>query len=605
MAQVGEGPNNPIVLHGDTGSVTLDFRSFGISILRPLPVEYGVLEHTAWLRLDAETAGMFAAQYTGPITTASTYRTELLADAPRVWYRLNEPAGAAEFLDSGPNNLKAVTVGANTASVPGLLRSDTDAATQFGGVRGEISASNDYPAWSAEAWIKTPDAGTNQRTIVGRANSQTDSSRTIWYLDLINNVPRFVVANTTGVFGVAQGTTKLNDNQPHHLVGTYTSGGIELYVDGEWVANGTLPGNPNTYDAKLTVGGHGDHTRLFSGVIDEVAYYDTALPASRVQTHYQAGVDTSGIWQGVLEMYEKSAAWGTDAYYVDWWTLLAAVPPGEQISVPLTAGQSVYIRAHPFNTGDPAPDAILSWLFTPVRTNDPGTPADPGVPETPGDPGTDPTPATPPANTGIVKFYGEATLTTAEPGITQLDQVVVDEVRIGGDGTLIVEDFSAAEIQTATNVDVSSSGQLTVRLVPRGTVRWQFHDSHESESWTLPMNPNAMTSPHAMRQYKYGHGVDRGLNRIRVFELPHDPISWEFSGYIRTKQHHDELRRWADKQHEIEITDHLDRTFEVIIQHYAPEDRVIGEVPLSSSLSDERRWRMRYKMTALILRRVS
>lgn len=162
-----------------------------------------------------------------------------------------------------------------------------------------------------------------------------------------------------------------------------------------------------------------------------------------------------------------------------------------------------------------------------------------------------------------------------------------------GTGTLSVV---AVQHKSVGPVDFAGSGGLVASLGGADVLRWRFTDPSTGEQWTVPINPNQMSSPHRGKQMVYAHGTHIGEHRIRAVQTPGEIVHWEFGGVIRTKRHHDDLHYWAEKEHEVEISDHLGRTFEVIIEEFRPEDRTPrAEVP----------WRMTYTMRAMILRRVS
>jgi hypothetical protein len=100
--------------------------------------------------------------------------------------------------------------------------------------------------------------------------------------------------------------------------------------------------------------------------------------------------------------------------------------------------------------------------------------------------------------------------------------------------------------------------------------RWVFHDPVALESWTVPFNPNKMSSPYRKKAQDLtpASPID---GRIRVTEVD-QPVEWSFSGMIRTQAHYDELLRWRDKANPVTITDHLGRTFTILLTNFAPED---------------------------------
>ena len=88
------------------------------------------------------------------------------------------------------------------------------------------------------------------------------------------------------------GTTVLNDGQWHHIVVTRDAltGGKAIYVDGK--AEGTQTGGtqPLTGNPFIHLGANTLDNRYYTGLMDEVAFYNTVLSLERVEAHYQAGV---------------------------------------------------------------------------------------------------------------------------------------------------------------------------------------------------------------------------------------------------------------------------------------------------------------------------
>jgi hypothetical protein len=99
------------------------------------------------------------------------------------------------------------------------------------------------------------------------------------------------------------GLADLTDGEPHHVVATYDakSGSKRLYIDGRLALEHVYPmgtrivsGGPG----KATIGNspvHGSE-EAFTGVIDEVAFYDFALPALTVQLHHDAAAAASNYF---------------------------------------------------------------------------------------------------------------------------------------------------------------------------------------------------------------------------------------------------------------------------------------------------------------------
>ena len=127
------------------------------------------------------------------------------------------------------------------------------------------------------------------------------------------------------------------------------------------------------------------------------------------------------------------------------------------------------------------------------------------------------------------------------------------------------------------------------------TTRWVLTEVATGATWTMPINPDSMTSPFPDRELTHARGVAGQLTQVRSVVAPPRPVEWEWSGVIRTQAHYDDLAVWAQKPGKVRVTDHLGRTFEVMLRAFEPEDR-----PPTKTTP----WRLRYSMKALLLRRI-
>lgn len=128
------------------------------------------------------------------------------------------------------------------------------------------------------------------------------------------------------------------------------------------------------------------------------------------------------------------------------------------------------------------------------------------------------------------------------------------------------------------------------------TQRWKLVDVDSGEEWVMPMNPRSMTAPSTGRIIRTAYGVRSGEDRVRSFETPAAAQPWEWTGFIRSQDHHDTLREWALRSGVIEVHDHLGRVFEVAITDFIPTDRKpTARTP----------WRLTYTIKTLLLRRTA
>lgn len=119
--------------------------------------------------------------------------------------------------------------------------------------------------------------------------------------------------------------------------------------------------------------------------------------------------------------------------------------------------------------------------------------------------------------------------------------------------------------------------------------RWIFYDTVTLATWTVPLNPNSMSSP--FLDQSTSPGVRSPIDgTMRVRRSPRNAKEWEFAGVVRAQEHHDTLIAWAGKTNLLHITDHYGRKFAVRIRSIDMEDR---------KPTPNTPWRLRYRVQAL------
>jgi hypothetical protein len=126
--------------------------------------------------------------------------------------------------------------------------------------------------------------------------------------------------------------------------------------------------------------------------------------------------------------------------------------------------------------------------------------------------------------------------------------------------------------------------------------RWILTDVGTGESVRVPINPREMSSPTTARSMQYAWGAAPGAVMRAIDNGVDQPTEWTWTGVLLTKAHYDLLLAWTKRLATVQITDHLGRTFETIIQKFDPVERL----PTA-----HREWRADYTMTCLLLRRVT
>lgn len=220
----------------------------------------------------------------------------MLADSPVSYWRLGERSGTTAG-DSGPGGSPGAIAGGVTLGAAGALAGDPDAAMTFDGAMGYIAVPDKADLdptgdLTVEAWARPAALGATQ-TVVHKGDG-TDDSGWQYRLSLSSsNHWRGAVYVGGTAYEVTDPDT-VSAGQWYHLVLTRSGSTLTLYVNGAAVATTAAPGALNATTGLLAIGRTGSFaspswaTYSFSGTIDEVAVYDHALTAGRVQAHYAA-----------------------------------------------------------------------------------------------------------------------------------------------------------------------------------------------------------------------------------------------------------------------------------------------------------------------------
>jgi concanavalin A-like lectin/glucanase superfamily protein len=242
---------------------------------------------TANLTADGTTAIKNAYAWAFGVATGGSYSTEVLADSPRVYYKMDEGSGQPQ--DSS-GNVRHTTVTTGTPGYGLVGRVGTAIYLHgFGGVTGDSFSTPDSTGldlgdvFSLECWVMHTAVGVLEMILSKGANAYS----------LAFNTDNTVIMNKSGVAIVlTSSTTITNDGLFHHIVATKngaTSADAKIYIDGVdrtgSFSNQTFADNAHT----LQLGAE-DTSYYLQGVLDEVAVYPTALSAARVLAHYNAGI---------------------------------------------------------------------------------------------------------------------------------------------------------------------------------------------------------------------------------------------------------------------------------------------------------------------------
>lgn len=104
--------------------------------------------------------------------------------------------------------------------------------------------------------------------------------------------------------------------------------------------------------------------------------------------------------------------------------------------------------------------------------------------------------------------------------------------------------------------------------------QWKWEDPYSNETWQMPINPNAMTTPHPnqgitpfVRNIPRQQGPNDHANGMaRLYAQKKVPLDWQISGVIRSRSFYEEFVRWRVKKHLLYLHDDLGRRFHVHIR---------------------------------------
>lgn len=131
---------------------------------------------------------------------------------------------------------------------------------------------------------------------------------------------------------------------------------------------------------------------------------------------------------------------------------------------------------------------------------------------------------------------------------------------------------------------------------PLTTIKWKIGLPGETPV-KFSINPDAMDPPGKDKNVAgYGYGVGADYKRYATVQNAPRPKDWSFTGVIRSQDEYDFFQYWNDVEGLVWISDHMGRTFEVLIT-----DTQIAERKPTKGV----RWRQRYTVKTTLLRQVT
>jgi hypothetical protein len=237
----------------------------------------------------------------------AAYATEIAADSPKLFLRLNETVGstATDSSGLGHNGTYGSGVSLNVAGIDGdgpgvALNANNDPNSKV-----DVPDHADLDPTAAvtvELWVKGFYSwATGDQAVLmqkdGQYSLRYDSGGgpllyfSVWVGAVRQDLSWNPVANTSPNFYDLR-----NDEGYHHIVGTYDGTTQALYVDGILRASraqtGAISTTANAFRIGYGTSGFQNNRAMFA---DDCAIYATALSATRIQTHHKAGKGKFGL----------------------------------------------------------------------------------------------------------------------------------------------------------------------------------------------------------------------------------------------------------------------------------------------------------------------
>ncbi|MBA2386889.1 MAG: PKD domain-containing protein, partial [Acidimicrobiia bacterium] len=239
------------------------------------------------------------ANVTLPTSWSQTaHATRVIADGASSYWPMNEASGTDVLDRAGVTHAVAGT--GVTRGVAGAVSGDT-ASSLNGAEPGRIyskSIVKGPDVFTAQAWIKT--STTTGGYILGFGDLQQGNSghrdRQIW----MDNSGKIWFGVRNSATRTLTSPNSYRDNQWHQITASLGPNGMSLYVDGVRVGQRTPATSGEGYHGSWRIGGEqmggwsGAPSNVnFTGAIDEVAIYPTALTQSQIVDQWVASGRTS------------------------------------------------------------------------------------------------------------------------------------------------------------------------------------------------------------------------------------------------------------------------------------------------------------------------
>ena len=211
-----------------------------------------------------------------------TYSTEVLADSPYAYWKLNEPSGttATDYSGNGRNLTYNGTYTLNQTGLGTLGKAVVMGANSY--ISGALTGSPFDSSWTFEAWYQP----TNWTANTPKGIFQYGVTEDKWGLRHSDiSIAEGVLQLYKNGAVISSSPSASVNNTLQHVVATFDGTNVKMYKNGSLVqTTATSPYAAGNQTMFLNYNNNAG--RATYGILQHVSLYTTALSATRISAHY-------------------------------------------------------------------------------------------------------------------------------------------------------------------------------------------------------------------------------------------------------------------------------------------------------------------------------